>query len=270
VPIPRPNLPRPRAQYRFAGALIGIAIRSGLAQDFGFPRCVWQYFVTGALDGDRICEIDPALAALRASVREAKAPDQIDALGLRFTVRDWRGHEVALLPNGKVTPVTIRNCEHYIELAIGERIREMLPQLEWMRAGLCGNLGFEIPPWLDPGLLEVSASGQAEISMEILRGIVTCRRVRDEIREMFWKIAEALTGEEWGLLLMFATSRPRLPPDQADGGGVRIVVEEKEGRDSMPTAWTCFSKIAVPRYSSLAIGLKLVRLAIALPSRYAR
>jgi hypothetical protein len=259
------NLPRAAAQYRFAGSLIGIAIRSGLAQDFNFPKLVWQYFISERIELESICEIDQPFKMIVQAVKDAKANNEFGAK-MSFVIHDFRGREIELVPNGRARAVTLANCDEFLALAVGHRVKELVGQLETMRAGLIGNLGFPLQSWITPEFLECSARGEAEISMDTLRRIVVFSEASEETVRTFWNIAEALTGAERSLLLMFATSCPRLPPNDRDGGGLRIYVGDDDTRDFLPRSQTCFYRIWLPRYSNMEIALRLVRLAISQPS----
>lgn len=71
IPIPNPGQANILKQYKFAGALIGIAIRSGLTQDFNFPPLVWEYLMTGTISIERVFEIDHNFQSLITGLKQA-------------------------------------------------------------------------------------------------------------------------------------------------------------------------------------------------------
>ena len=70
IPIPNQRHQNILKQYNFAGALIGIAIRSGLTQEFNFPPLVWEYLMTGSFSIERIFEIDHNFQSLITSLKQ--------------------------------------------------------------------------------------------------------------------------------------------------------------------------------------------------------
>ena len=70
IPIPNQRHQNILKQYKFAGALIGIAIRSGLTQEFNFPPLVWEYLMTGSFSIERIFEIDHNFQSLITSLKQ--------------------------------------------------------------------------------------------------------------------------------------------------------------------------------------------------------
>jgi hypothetical protein len=71
VPLPSPRHSNSEAQYKFAGALIAIAVRTGIVQDFVFSPLVWEYLAQQRLAIDRLFEIDQNYKLLIQALQEA-------------------------------------------------------------------------------------------------------------------------------------------------------------------------------------------------------
>jgi hypothetical protein len=132
---------------------------------------------------------------------------------------------------------------------------------EEMKRGLWANLGFPIPQTVNWQMLEHLACGEKDVTLAQFKA-VTRLCVSRELQSIFWQVVEALSSEERLMLIRFATSRSRLPPMSADSGYF-FAVDEGSGRDLMPTASTCFHKLHMPEYSSVAVALRCFRAAIA-------
>jgi hypothetical protein len=252
-------------QYRFAGCLIGICIRCGLAQEFNFPLLIWHYFVTGSVEMQHIYEIDTDFRQLVTSLEQAQDGRISEAefarsFRLTFVVSDWAGNDVPLLPRGGKIPVTLANVSKYLERAKEFRVNELTKHLKEMKHGLCENLGFPIPATVTWQVLQYLACGDKVISLAELRTVTSVRISRDQ-EDIFWQVVEALTSEERLLLIRFATSRSRLPPAPARTDCF-LILDQGEGQDLMPKSSTCFHMLHMPHYTSAAVALRCIRAAI--------
>jgi hypothetical protein len=265
IPYPARGQKSVAAQYTFAGCLIGMCIRCGMAQNFNFPPLVWHYLLTGTVEMQYVYEIDENFRLLMTSLQEAQDGRIIeDAFAslfpLTFLVADWDGNEVPLLPNGSAIRLTLSNVSDYIARAKQFRVEQLANHLREMKRGLNENLGVPIPETVTWQMLEFLACGQPEVSLAQFRA-VTQVVVSSHQADIFWQVVEALTSEERLMLIRFATSRSRLPP-MAQATDRFLLVDGGAGEDLMPRASTCFHALHLPHYSSAAVALRLVRAAI--------
>jgi hypothetical protein len=254
VPYPKQAIAPAQLELEFAGALIAIAMRSGLAQDFRFPPLVWEYLVTRQVRLPRIFEIDQAFAALMTSLEEAQKEGVNDAdfavrFNLSFVVLNSRMEEVALVPGGRSRRVRASDLPQFIALATEWRLRELRGPLEALAKGFWENLNFAPPAGVGWRCVEFLACGRQGIELETLRSIATIHLPEDRERR-FWSACARLTPEELGMLLKFATGRSRLPPGRLRRDEDLFVVDSDEGTDRLPTASTCFNKLHLPRYTT--------------------
>ncbi|OHT07449.1 hypothetical protein TRFO_24348 [Tritrichomonas foetus] len=257
------NIPQ---QYHFAGALIAIAIRTGLVQQFNFPPLVWNYLINGEITIEQIFAIDVNYKLLITSLQEAMNSEMTDyefakRFNMKFTVIDSSGREKTLTQRGKTEVVTLSNCGLYISLANEFRLSELKENLEYMREGMLKNFNFNLPPTLDAETLEFAACGPKDISVEALKRVTYFSGIEDSQIFIFWRVIEAFTPEERALLLKFATARVNLPP-QIKGGDIFLKVDSSGIRDSLPTASTCFHQLHYPGYSSYEIAYRMMKIAV--------
>jgi hypothetical protein len=275
IPYPNPRHTGAGQQYEFAGALIAIAIRSELVQEFSFPPLVWDYLVTGRLTIDRIFEVDQNYMLLIQSLQEAlrRGVDEAEfteRFQLKFVISDSAGQECPLTQRGRLTPVTLANCGSFISLANEFRLNELRPSLDAMRKGFWDNLGFEPVKNLDWRVIEFSACDK-DVHTEALKA-VTCFRLVDQpdsrVAE-FWKVVEQLTPNERIALLKFATVRTRLPPRVAPGQ-IYLFIDDDRTVDKLPSASTCFQTLHLPVYTSYSKALQSIRVAIPFTGTFER
>jgi hypothetical protein len=265
LPFANPRHTNVQQQYRFAGAIIAIALRTGLVQDFCFPPLVWEFLVRREIRIERLYEVDEQHRQLIQSLQEvvrSGIPQSVFAsrFNLTFTVVDVVGEEQSLTPRGRLERVTMDNAANYISLANEYRLNELKTALEKMADGLWENLN--IPPnrCLGWRVLEHAACGAPGVPFEILQKCTEVRVGRNK-EQMFWRVAEALTPAERSALLKFATGRSRLPPNISSGEKY-LVVDDGGADDVFPYASTCFNQIHWPNFSSFAHALRMTRIAI--------
>ena len=264
IPYPNPKHRDIMEQYKFAGVLIGMAIRTSLAQDFPFPRLVWDYLVSGDVKIERVFEIDHNYKLLIQSLEDAQKSDISEQefasrFNLTMVVTDFGGAECPLTQRGRLEPVTLSTCGEYIALANEYRRNELKKWLEPMRQGLWENLDFEPDVSIDGYALQFTACGDNELTVEALKAVTSSSISRKQM-DIFWSVVEHLTQEERGALLKFATGRKRLPPFKHDGYFLKI--DHGGVQDSLPTASTCFYNLHLPDYSSYEKAYQRIRAAI--------
>ena len=265
IPIANQRVSGLKKKYRFAGALIAIAIRSRLVQQFNFPPLVWNYLVNGQVSIDDIFEIDQNYKLMISSISEAMHSNMTDEdfirrFNIRFTVINSAGKEIPLTQQGMNEVVTHSSCGLYISMAHEYRLNEMKANLKEMRRGLWDNLGFKAPKTIDWKTLEFAACGEQELSVEIIKKVTNVDKVPIESLNIFWRILEEFTPKERSSLLKFATGRTRLPPEF--NGSAFLHLAPADYVDTLPTSSTCFHRLNLPKYSSYETAYKLFKIAI--------
>ena len=271
IPYPHSDQKNVADQYRFAGVLIGMAIRTGLVQEFAFPPLVWDYLVTGEVKIERIFEIDENYRLLIQSLQEAQRSDIddrtfISRFNLTMVVLDSRGIECPLSPSGRLEMVTLSKCGEYIARANEYRCNELKEWLEQIRSGFWENLGFNESGLIDWRALQYAACGEDAITTEQLKA-VTVSNLAPARLEMFWRVVENLTPDERIALLKFATGRRRLPP-VFDEHAVFLKVDDDSSTDALPKASTCFHALHLPTYTEYSKAYQLIRAAIRFSNTY--
>jgi hypothetical protein len=268
IPYPDPRHTDVARQFEFAGALIAIAIRTGLVQDFCFPPLVWHYLCAGEVVLDALFEIDQNYKSLIQSLQETMQSGMTEGefanrFQLKFVITDSAGNDVQLTQRGRSEAVTLVNCGQFISLANQFRLNELVQSLDSIRHGLWTNFNFEAPKNLEWRVLEFCACGSKDIDVEVLKSVTQFRLIVDAGARiaMFWTVIHALTFEERTALLKFATGRARLPP-MLESGEDYLVVDEGWTFDKLPQSSTCFHQLHLPIYTSYAKALQSIRVAV--------
>ncbi|OHT17504.1 hypothetical protein TRFO_02536 [Tritrichomonas foetus] len=265
IPIASQRISGIRKKYRFAGALIAIAIRTGLVQQFNFPPLVWKYLISSQILIDDIYMIDQNYKILITTLNEALYSDMtneefVKRFNMRFCVVDSSGKEVPLTTRGRSEVVTHSNCGLYISLAQEFRINEMKSNLKEMRRGFWENLDFSPPRTVDWTAIEYAACGVQEITAEMIKKVTYMEKIPKESAEIFNKLIDDFSPKERSALLKFATSRSRLPPHSSNTSFMQI--DSIDQIDTLPTASTCFHCLHMPHYTSYETAYRLFKVAI--------
>jgi hypothetical protein len=265
IPIPARNAINPIAQYKVAGVLIGICIRSGLVQPFPFPPFVWQFLAGEELRISMIFTIDERYHSFIQTLTSAIESRMDEAefsrkFALNFTVTNSLNEEVPLTARGRIEPVTLGNCPQYIELANEFKLKELLPYLMAMRDGLRENLQVEPSPAIDWKTIRFAACGDQDISLDLLKSVTRFEGLSVEQITMFWKVVASFTPAQKSKLLKFATGRARLPPQIAESESF-LKVDGMAAVDLMPEASTCSQTLHFPAYTSFERAKEMVLLA---------
>jgi hypothetical protein len=265
IPVPAADAMDAPAQYRTAGVLLGMCIRSGLAQPFAFPPLVWRFLVGEDLTVEGLFEIDDHYKTLVETLREAQATlterEFAERFDLSFVVTNAAGREVALTVRGTAEPVTHMNCALFIAIANEMRLAEVRAPLECMREGLWENLKLGPDLGIDWQTLEFAACGERQIELDKLKKGTRFEGFQEQQIELFWRVVASFSPAEVSELLKFATGRIRLPPEIEDGD-VFLKVDSLDGVDRLPRAATCSQTLHCPAYSSFEKERQMLLVAI--------
>ncbi|OHS97883.1 hypothetical protein TRFO_35816 [Tritrichomonas foetus] len=264
IPIPNKRHKNILKQYNFAGALIGIAIRCELTQEFNFPPLVWEYLMHGTISLDRIFEIDHNFQTLIHGLKQASATGVVSSISkfnLRFVVQNSMGVDSLLTQRGSEEVVNFSNVESYIAMATEFRINEMKEYLDAMAHGLWENLSMNPPKYLDWQTLEFAACGEKDVPVDALQKLVIFFEVPRDQQDIFWRVLKHFTSAQRSLFLKFSTGRVRIPAQNITSPFLTIDFSHSDV-DKMPTASTCFNQLHLPRYTSFEKAYKLISLAI--------
>jgi hypothetical protein len=236
--------------YTTVGIIIGIILRSGLAQDLPFAPVVWKHLAGEKIGAADLFEVDAEFKMVLDNVK-------MDVRSLEWTVEDWTGRIVPLPGHAPGDIVRKAEIERYIAECIRFRMNTIKPPLKAMRAGFRSNTGFKRWPLLTGALLSRTAQGMSVITVDHLHSITVYAKpfengANHPLIKRFWRTVARFQPEEMKLLLKFITGLTRLPNGRLNPD-FRIIIDKQitdYPDQALPTAATCFQLLRLPAYSS--------------------
>jgi hypothetical protein len=247
--------------YKFLGALIGMAFRSGHIMDLKFPSIFWKKFIGDPVTLEDLSGSDAyAVQAIRdlEKNKDTIPPDMfVDTMDLSFTTQLSNGETVPVCDYGDKRKVQYDEIDEYHRLILKTRADEGSKQIEAMKEGFelifpMSILG--ILSWRD---VEERVRGPSEISVAALKSITeysSCSSDNEFVKR-FWRVFEEFTNEERSMFLKFAWGRGRLPPTERlkDQNFKLYLFDQYKFTDHnlhFPEAHTCFFQFDLPRYTT--------------------
>lgn len=207
--------------YRFLGALMGIAIRSGSPINLNLAPPVWKQLVGLPLTLSDLSEIDSDYVQGLLYIRDN--PEAF--FGIEFTAPSATGHEVRL--HHSWAHVTEENSQEYVGLSTHLRLHEFDVQIQAMREGLAKVVPVPLLSLFTGPELETMVCGSHEISINLLKSVTTYKGINSSasLVRWFWEVMESFNNSERSLFLRFVWGRTRLPRTAADFRGRDFVLQ---------------------------------------------
>ncbi|KAI3909346.1 hypothetical protein MKW92_045744 [Papaver armeniacum] len=260
---------RHHSYFEFAGRVIALALRHNVQVGISFDRVFFVQLAGGVISLEDIRDADPDMYKSCKKILEMDADfvdSDADVLGLTF-VREFEEfgskRVVELCPGGNSITVDSKNREQYIELLIQHCfVKSIAEKLSYFTRGfgdiLCerGLLkiffqSLELKD-LDSMLL---GSGEA-ISVNDWKAHTEYYGYKENDDQIcwFWEVVEGMSMKQRQELLFFWTSVKFLPARGFSNLSSRLSIYKVSKSDQhLPSSRTCFYKLALPQYSSLAV-----------------
>jgi hypothetical protein len=236
--------------YHAAGIIVGIILRSGLAQDLPFAPIVWKHLAGEKIRADDVLAIDDDLRLLLKSLKEKPRL-------MEWSGEDWNGRLVILPGHSPGEIVTERDIDRYCSECVQYRLVRLKPILKLIRTGFRTNVGFKRSTLLTGALLSRMAQGLSLITVENLRSITVYAKAvnggqEHPLMRRFWRVVARLQPEERKLLMKFVTGLTRLPNARLNPDFRMIIdiMNSPHPDQALPTAATCFQTLHLPEYSN--------------------
>ena len=258
---PASTSPHHLEMYKWLGALIGMAFRSGHVMDFRFPAMFWKAFLEEPLTIEDLASSDMyAVQAIRDLERNKDQipPDMFaDMMDLTYTTQLSNGETVPIIQNGENIKVEYNDINKYHELVLKTRFEEGSKQMQAMREGFEIVFPMSFISILNWKEVEERVRGPSEISVEALKSITDydCCSHDNEHIVRFWRVFEDFTNEQRSMFLKFVWGRSRLPiaerlKDQRFEIYLMGKNEYKDHNLNFPQSHTCYFKLDLPRYTT--------------------
>lgn len=207
--------------YRFLGALIGIAVRSGSPITLNLAPPMWKLLVGMPLAIGDVSEIDTDYIQGLLYIRD----NPEDFVGIEFTAPSATGKEVKLNPS--VSHITMENWAEYVRLALHMRLHEFDQQAQAIREGIARVIPIPLLSLFTGAEFETMVCGSQEIPISLLKSVTTYKgiEITAPLVRWFWEVMEGFNHNERSLFLRFVWGRTRLPRTTADFRGKDFVLQ---------------------------------------------
>jgi alpha-tubulin suppressor-like RCC1 family protein len=248
--------------YRIIGVILGLAVYNNFPGfDIPFPKAFFKKLRGESLHFEDLADVYPAETRSLKSLLEWSDTSTVeDSFGLYFTISfDYFGLKktIELKPGGENIGVNGSNREEFAELyknwLLTECIRSSFESFSAGFRSVCSDQ-FLWTAFTSEDLQKVvCGSSHEECRLSELE--LNCHYdggfVRDEpyIRG-FWDILGSLDARQRKLFLTFVTGSDRIPLGGLSKLKITIQQNGSEPTLHLPTAYTCFNVLLLPRYSS--------------------
>lgn len=271
-----------KQRLAFIGALMGLAVRTGILLPLSWPRLLWKQlldlkptradleavdagFVNGVLRPLEEC----AEGADSEAEAEARFHEHFGS-ELTWTTTLSDGKSVDLRPNGGSLAVLYSERQEYARLAEWARLNEAREQTLALKRGLLSTLPAAVLSLLSADELERMVCGQPTIDVDLLRRhtvYASCSE-QDQHIKWFWQCLAEMTQEQLRAFLVFSSASARMPSSDEEfttRAGHKIRMQIKAAASSgtkgdtpdqrFMTSDTCQSHSANSLHSSPGAGL---------------
>lgn len=231
--------------FRAVGVLMAQALLTGTRLQVSFPTLLYSLLLRhlGA-----VSVAPPGLADLAAlrpclakGLQELLAYEKDDVAEV-FPL-DWpRGEELC---SGN----RAEHVEAYVQWFLREKFRAQLePLLDGFKQVL-QNCEF-LKTLVNASQLEQMLCGVEEpLDVQQLRLTARMEGFDEDFKEIFWSVLESLDAEQKRRFVVFVSACGRRPPEGWQHFELQVQ-RNGDGDDRLPTAYTCFTLLLLPRYSS--------------------
>ena len=233
------------SMFRFLGALMGIAIRTGSPINLCLAPPVWKQMVGLPLTLGDLSEVDSDYVQGLLYIRDN--PDSF--VGIDFTAPSSTGEGVRLHQGW--SHLTLENAQEYVRLSTQFRLHEFDKQVHAVREGMARVVPVPLLSLFTGPELETMVCGSREISISLLKSVTTYKGINATapLSRWFWEVMENFNQRERALFLRFVWGRTRLPRTAADFRGRDFVLQVCVCDEILATSLSCVS-CACTKYSS--------------------
>jgi len=231
--------------YRACGILLAQALLTGTRLQVSFPTLLYSLLLRhlgavgvatpGLAD---LAVLRPCLAKGLQALIDYEKDDIAEVFPL-----DWpRGDELC-------SKNRVQHVEAYVQWFLTEKFQTQLePLLDGFKQVLqdCEFL----KTLVNATQLEQMLCGVEEaLDVQQLRCGCRIEGFEDDFKEIFWSVLDSLDAEQKRRFVVFVSACGRRPPEGWQHFELQVQ-RNGEGDDRLPTAYTCFTLLLLPRYSS--------------------
>ncbi|KAJ4980956.1 hypothetical protein NE237_031793 [Protea cynaroides] len=253
--------------FGFCGRVIALALMHKVQVGIVFDRVFFLQLAGKLVSLEDVHDADPCFYASCKMILEMDADFlDSDALGLTFVreIEELGSRRVVeLCHGGRGIIVNSRNREEYVNLLIQHRfVTSISEQVVHFAQGfadiLCDSrLNKFFFQSLEPEDFDRMLHGSDKaICVKDWEAHTEYNGYKETEHQIcwFWKVVEEMSAEQLRVLLFFWTSLKYLPVEGFGGLTSRLYIyQTTEPNDHLPSSHTCFYRLCLPPYPSLAI-----------------
>lgn len=237
--------------FTWIGKIMGAALRGANILILCLPALVWKQLVGETVTWSDFRSVDETLVRSLRSLEEAAdeaAFAQLFGEELTYATTLSSGRTVELVPGGAGLRVHHGDRLRYARLVQEARLCESRQQVEAIKKGI-----FSVVPQQTVNLLtwqemERIVSGEAEITMDVLKRSITSVMDNGEARlKCLFEALSNFSNEDRRLFLRFVTGRSRPPIT------IQVMQSSSNKSDVLPETSLCSNTLILPNYSSAKV-----------------
>ncbi|KAI3935062.1 hypothetical protein MKW98_009981 [Papaver atlanticum] len=266
-PNPAQLKPEQLNLFGFCGRVIALAVMHKVQVGIALDRVFFLQLAEEELSLEDIRCADPIMYRSCKQILEMDADFvDSDAMGLTFVreIEDFGSRKtVELCPGGNNIVVNSKNREQYVHLLIQHLfVKSISAKVAYFARGfadiLCKRrLAKSFFQAIDLKGLDFALLGDdTPILLKDWKAHTKYEGYRETDEQIcwFWKVVEGMSMEQQRELLFFWTSVKYLPVNGFSGLPYPLTIYKTSGSDErLPSAHTCFFRLSLPHYLSLAI-----------------
>ncbi|XP_010270135.1 PREDICTED: E3 ubiquitin-protein ligase UPL5-like [Nelumbo nucifera] len=253
--------------FGFCGRVIALALMHKVQVGIVFDRVFFLQLAGKSVTLEDVRDADPCLYMSCKKILEMDADFlDSDALGLTFVseVEELGSRRVVeLCPGGKGIVVNSTNREEYVKLLIKHRfvtsISEQVTKFSRGFSDILCNSSLQKVFFKSLELEDLDRmlhGSEKAICVEDWKAHTDYNGYKETERQIFWfwKIVDEMSPEQLRVLLFFWTSLKYLPVEGFGGLASRLYIfKTSDSPDRLPSSHTCFYRLCLPPYPSLAV-----------------
>ncbi|VVB07753.1 unnamed protein product [Arabis nemorensis] len=254
--------------FEFTGRVIALALMHKVQVGVLFDRPFFLQLAGLQISLEDIKETDRIMYNSCKEILEMDPVsfDSSGGLGLTFVMETeelGKRDTIELTDKGNDIAVNSENRKEYVDLLIKQRFaRSISKQVSQFSRGFTDMLSAGVPlkSFFNRLYLEdldgMLRGGENQISIDDWKAHTEYNGFKETDRQIdwFWKILKKMTEEEKKSILFFWTSTRFIPLEGFRGLSSKLYLYRLyEANDRLPTSQTCFHRLCLPKYPTMAI-----------------
>ncbi|KAL3066453.1 hypothetical protein OYC64_016412 [Pagothenia borchgrevinki] len=256
-----PSKAAPEVQrYLHFGVLCGLALYNQCIIHLPFPLALFKKLLGVKPSLGDMMEFSPCVGECLKNILEGYTDDEIEILDMDFSI-NWDGTNVDLDPHNPEKPLTGQNRKEYVEAYVNHAFNTSVEGVfQEFKRGFFQVCDQDLVKLFRPRELQEVLVGKDFNDWARLKqvtgyeGKYNTTPLHPTI-QMFWEVFDDLTEDQKKAFLCFVTGFERVPILDVEKFKMKIRDQQVQGPPDQfyPKAYTCYSELELPLYSTKEI-----------------